>query len=309
MNSARRIPMIAISNFQITPEQKEILPMDDSLFPYICNYTELNNCINRNLAWHWHHLLEFDYIEEGEVELSTADNTYILHKGDVVFINSGILHTIGAHNRMPGCSTYAHLFDMHFLSGMYNSLFEQKYMLPIIQNKAFQIHVIHPDSYRRICMIEKFLKIVELNRTEPSGYEFEIRTELGRLWCMLLEETEQLRSRTTERNTVDAERLKLMMEYIHSHYTEKVTLEDIAFSASISTRECSRCFQRCIKIPPVNYLSEYRIRMAAQMLLSTNESILTISENCGFSSGSYFSKVFQEYMGCTPKEYRKKNIV
>ena len=301
--------MISSSDFQTTPEQKEILPMDAATFPYVCNYTDLNKYMNRYLTWHWHPLLEFDYIEEGTAELRTSDNTYILPKGTVVFINSGVLHTIGSHNRMSGCRTYAHLFDMHFLSGMYNSILEQKYFLPIIQNKAFQVYVISPDSYPRIRMIEKVLKVIELSRTEPSGYEFEIRIELSRLWYLLFEETKELRSQTVERNTIDAERLKTTMDYIHNHFAEKVTLEDIAASASISTRECSRCFQRCIKIPPVNYLSEYRIRTASQMLLRTNESIITISENCGFSSSSYFSKVFQEFMGCTPKDYRKKNRI
>ena len=49
--------------------------------------------------------------------------------------------------------------------------------------------------------------------------------------------------------------------------------------------------------------------MAAQMLLQTGDNIITISENCGFSSNSYFGKVFHESMGCTPMEYRrgKKN--
>ena len=80
--------MIHSSNFQTTAEQKEILPINSVEFPYICNYTDLNTCINRCLSWHWHPLLELDYIEEGEVELRTADNTYILKKGEIIFINS-----------------------------------------------------------------------------------------------------------------------------------------------------------------------------------------------------------------------------
>jgi len=44
--------------------------------------------------------------------------------------------------------------------------------------------------------------------------------------------------------------------------------------------------------------------MAAEMLLSTKSSILEISENCGFNSAAYFSKLFSEAMGCTPHQYR-----
>jgi len=47
--------------------------------------------------------------------------------------------------------------------------------------------------------------------------------------------------------------------------------------------------------------------MAADLLSGTAKSIIEISEECGFSSPSYFGKVFKESMGCTPKEYREKD--
>ena len=74
--------------------------------------------------------------------------------------------------------------------------------------------------------------------------------------------------------------------------------------AAISVRECSRCFDRCIGVSPIQYLNNYRLHMAAEMLLSTKASILEISENCGFNSAAYFSKLFSEAMGCTPHQYR-----
>ena len=125
-------------------------------------------------------------------------------------------------------------------------------------------------------------------------------------WCMLMKETEEIRSHNTLKNTTDIERIKRMLHYLQEHYTEKITLTDIALSANISERECTRCFQRCIDTSPINYLNTYRVRMAARMLTQTNESILTISENCGFSTSSYFGKVFHRLMGCTPTEYRKE---
>ena len=86
---------------------------------------------------------------------------------------------------------------------------------------------------------------------------------------------------------------------------EKISVEEIAASVNISSRECNRCFSRSIGISPNKYVKEYRIRTAVQMLQQTNDSILSISESCGFSTVSYFDKVFQEFMGVTPKNYRK----
>ena len=98
---------------------------------------------------------------------------------------------------------------------MYNSIFEQKYIFPILKSKKLQIFVIRPDHYQTLLMMEKILRMIELNVQEPFGYEFEIRSELSRFWCMLLAETETIRSQNIETNGVDIERVKTMMQYIH----------------------------------------------------------------------------------------------
>lgn len=298
--------MLSISKFRLDDNHREILDTDSNPFPYICNYAESNPCLDQCFSWHWHPAFEIDYVEEGEFEFKTTEQTITLKKGEAVFINSNVMHDIRPTGKAKDCKLYAHIFDMHFLSGMYNSIFEQTYIVPILKNKQLQAFSICPDHYTAIKMMGNILRMIELAVSEPFGYEFEIRTELGRFWCLLLEDTKPLRSQTSESNQTDIERVKQMMEYIHQHYNKKISLDDISSAASISGRECARCFQRCIHVSPVNYLNEYRIRMAAQMLLQTQDSIITISENCGFSSSSYFGKVFHETMNCTPKEYRQK---
>lgn len=296
--------MITIADFKINQDHQEILPMNSSEFPYLCNYANLDRCIDKSFPWHWHSAFEVDYIAEGEVEFRTADDVFHLKKGDAIFFNSNVMHDIHAQDKKSGCQLYAHLFDPHFISGTPGSIFEQKYIAPILQNAELSAYVIRPDNYRRIQMIEKLLHITELTQKEGFGYEFEIRSQLCRFWCLLLEETQELPIQHSRKNHADTERIKLMIQYIREHYSEKITLDDICASAAISSRECTRCFQRSIGISPITYLNDFRIRMAAQLLLGTDDSILTISENCGFSSVSYFGKVFSETMKCTPREYR-----
>ena len=102
----------------------------------------------------------------------------------------------------------------------------------------------------------------------------------------------------------DSERMKQMLNYIHSHYAEKLSLEKIASAASIGIRECSRCFDRSIRQSPMNYVSQYRVQMALELLMTTGYTITEISEMCGFSSVSYFGKVFRKYISVTPVQYR-----
>jgi AraC-like DNA-binding protein len=56
----------------------------------------------------------------------------------------------------------------------------------------------------------------------------------------------------------------------------------------------------------VEYLLRYRIEKARGLLCSTGQSIKEVSRDCGFRSESYFSKVFRERVGTSPREYRRR---
>ena len=96
-----------------------------------------------------------------------------------------------------------------------------------------------------------------------------------------------------------------MLDFIHTHFAESLDVSQIAHSANLSQRECLRCFQKTIGIPPIQYLLKYRISVAARLLTSSDMPITTICNDTGFDSPSYFSKLFKRWMGCTPTSYRK----
>ncbi len=287
---------------QTGPKSREIFPEAYSEFSHICAYTDFNRYSHGHQPWHWHDAFEVDYMERGSLELRTPEEKVTLNQGDVVFINAGVLHSYQSLDR-SGCAACAQVFDMQFLSGMYNSILERKYILPI-RESDIQVYAFSPDSPRRVHMASAVTRAVRLCKDEPFGYEFDLRSELSDFWKELYKETEEMRAGTERRSTVDVKRIKQMMEYIQAHYAGHIPLEKIAEAAGISTRECTRCFNRCLGMTPIQYLTRYRLRTAADMLLHTGDSVLMISEACGFSSSSYFSRTFSEYLGCTPREYR-----
>jgi AraC-like DNA-binding protein len=298
------------SNISTGKEQQEILPMDMVSFPFVCSTTRLDCCPDNPIPWHWHNVFEINYVIKGELSWQTPDHSYLVSKGEIDFLNTGVLHTCSAIGDTP-CEYYTILFDMHFLSGMYNSIYEEKYILPVMRNSALQLWQVKPDSLQHLKMIETVLRTVEISREEPFAFEFDLRNLLSDFWKMLLLDTEEIRAQASDvirTSSTDTERLKLMTRYIKEHCGEKLTLEDIAAAADISTRECTRCFARCINTSPIVYLTQTRLSMAADLLSGSAKSIIEISEECGFSSPSYFGKVFREAMGCTPKEYRDKDV-
>ena len=101
-----------------------------------------------------------------------------------------------------------------------------------------------------------------------------------------------------------------MLEYIQRYYFDDIKLADIAKAADIGERECLRCFQKTIQLSPIQYVLKYRIIRGAEMLLHNPEnSISEIATACGFESPSNFSKIFKRFYKCTPREYRKKEMI
>lgn len=269
----------------------------------------LDTFFNRYVPWHWHTLLEFVYVTAGSVEYHLPEGMKVIQKGEALFVNSSVMHMVKPLNGQPGCVMQTVLFDHHFLSGSYNSIIEQKYFLPLIQCSDVPVYLIVPDSSDSIRMVNELISAFHEDQEQANGFEFQVQHHLANLWTLLLKETKPLIALSPHKNNASIERLKAMITYIKENYQEKIGLQDIAAAANISKRECCRCFQKNLFLTPTDYLNRYRINMAAQLLTQTPKSVLTISEECGFSSGSYFSKTFQKNMNCSPKEFQKQNFI
>ena len=142
----------------------------------------------------------------------------------------------------------------------------------------------------------------------PPGYEFIIRNYLSEIICLLQYNFDSGHYNVNQKSIRNSIRAKKMIQYIHDHFSEQLTISQIAKSASISNSECIRCFHHVIGMTPIQYLKEYRLHRACQMLSSTNELISDIALQCGFHDFSYFTKTFRETRGITPGEYRRTLI-
>ena len=70
---------------------------------------------------------------------------------------------------------------------------------------------------------------------------------------------------------------------------------------------CCQVFQKYLNQTPNNYLTVFRLRKGAEMLVATDMPIVDISYEVGFSGASYFSEAFKKHMGGMPSEYRRKH--
>ncbi len=95
------------------------------------------------------------------------------------------------------------------------------------------------------------------------------------------------------------------MAYIHEHYAEPISREELAARFCLNERYLTRCFRQETGVTPIAYLNRYRIRQARVLLESGERSVTEVALATGFSDSSYFGRVFQKEMGLSPAAYRR----
>ncbi len=101
--------------------------------------------------------------------------------------------------------------------------------------------------------------------------------------------------------------VKIALNYINEHISEKITLEKLCSVSHTSKFHFCRIFKKTMGTTTMQYILSTRITLAKRMLRETNMSVTEVSENCGFSSVANFSREFKEYAGETPSRYRLNN--
>lgn len=107
-------------------------------------------------------------------------------------------------------------------------------------------------------------------------------------------------------------RIKLVKEYIDSHFAEEISLVEMADKVGMSPSAFSRFFKLHTNRTLTNYISDVRLGHAARELIDTAHNISEICYSCGFNNLSNFNRVFKARRGVTPKQFRqlyKKNKV
>jgi len=114
---------------------------------------------------------------------------------------------------------------------------------------------------------------------------------------------------SNHKHTADTEGLDTVKRYIDLHYREKITLEELIQLSCINRTALNTKFKRSYGFSPIDYVINKRIEEAKLLLAETALEINELSERVGFSSASYFSRIFRRYTGMSPNEYRRQGFV
>ena len=269
-----------------------------SCYAAICNP---NSFPGRAYPWHWHSYVQFFYVLEGTITYQLPSGSYTFFKGEGGFINSNALHTL-TNKCSIDASFIEELFYPEFIGSVDRSDIMKCYVQPITENTSFDIFKLDNQNPKSVNILSLISDIYEIYTKKEECFELYIRSKLSLLWADFYQVSKE--SRETIISTPSSGRLKTMLLYINEHFTDKITLDDIAEAGTCSKRECNRVFQTQLHITPFQYLTQLRLNKAAAMLRNSNIPITHISESCGFTDSSHFTKAFKAQYDVTPKQYR-----
>ena len=137
------------------------------------------------------------------------------------------------------------------------------------------------------------------NNVFDAGISRGSRAHLRRFACEYAEYLIQLRKNVSRGVLMDVER------EVREHFAENITLKDLSKKYFVNSSYLGQIFRKKYGQSFKDYLSNYRINEAAQMLLKTDKKISVIAEEVGYHDTDYFISRFIEQKGCTPARYRK----
>lgn len=251
---------------------------------------------------HWHEEVEMIVIKKGAGMIYVDLFPYEVEAGDIAVILPGQLHSIGQKGQLT--MEYENiLFRESLLDTGGMDLCSRKFLDPL-----FQGLICFPSIIDRSCVLypdfsEIIGRIDTLCDTRPNGYQLGIKGYLFQLLFDLVN-ISQTRERSTNQKSV--EKVKLILSYVRDNYRHNISIEEIAQVCYYSKSHFMKFFKESMGMSFTHYVNDYRLGIASQRLLTSEDSVLEVAEKTGFDNLSYFTRLFKRKYKMTPGQFRKQ---
>lgn len=246
-------------------------------------FFEIKFCDTKDLAYkkHNHEELALGIVDQGISRFWYDGNEVIVHPESFVVIPPGVFHS---------CNPSDHRI------WRYKMLFVQPGWLERIKDSGLNFSAYAGENAllrRSVAQLVDCL-MSDAAPLEKETYLLEFLSEAfaGEQACFLPLNSE-----------VDRKRLEKIREYLHAHYLEKVTLDELESLSGFSKSYLLRLFRLEYQVSPHVYQTVLRINFAKQQLIR-RRSIAEVSLEAGFFDQSHFTKMFKQHVGVTPENYQ-----
>lgn len=261
----------------------------------------LSKIVNRQLGldsnyktWHINGENMLIYIHSGDGSIVCRDKIYSIKKGVLCFIGAKVWH----YTMPMDASAYER-------SKIFADQDEFNKILSLISKDEDFSRYFHEESFVYAEIPEKDCTKIEELIGEITNYEGNKKYENLVFLSCFIRLLVFINNNIVDIVSSPEGDMNKAVEYINHHICSKIGIEDICRHIHMSKYHFCRKFKENTELTVMEYVLKTRIVFAKNMLAKENLSISEISEHCGFSSISYFCRVFKESTGQTPLQFRK----
>lgn len=290
----------------LAPSQQEMTQHGNKLSPYALYHCVFAVNVSQVLS-HWHEEAEFTIIREGHATYQIGSETFAVSKGDLLFIAPNTLHSIYLESRKTMISdTLVFHLDMigysimdqcaiSFLRPFYNGTLKftpyMNYTCPYYEEVYDAI-----DS-ALYCVNE-----------QPPYYEFLLREKINHIFFLMFKHNCLTETKISKSAAMHTEKVKQALLFIQENYKEPITVGQLARLCNFSEIYFMNFFKKVVGIPCMEYIIQLRLKIAANLIITTTLSISEIALESGFGNLSNFNRKFKANFQVTPGEYRRRNL-
>lgn len=252
-------------------------------------------------ACHWHEELEFLAVTAGTMLCRTDGQLHRLETGSGMMFNAGIPHMCYPETGR-GAEYLSVWIHPRLLAGGPDSALERQYLGPFTRAQGLAALPFRREGagWRQKAW-ETCLAMEPLLAELGYGCELEAA---GLATCLLAAILPEVREAMEHPGSaLGPQRLKGLLNWLHSHYAETLNLTNMSEALGVSREGCCRLFRRELGMTISQYLAAYRVVQSVPMMLEGGCSVLEAADRVGFSNASRFAAAFRLQMGFTPKQY------
>ena len=267
----------------------------DMLLP-ICYHPCCLALNNPECSPHWHSCIELLRITSGAISFSCHGISIPLHVGDIAIVNSNDIHNFHLNSNSCNSSWYDCLrIKTDFLESFGITLKDTRFF-PAIHHKESS------DYYQRT--IEAYSRYMAQKTTSQM---LNAKAEALALISQIMMNFSYTQPAKVNQQASDTSLVvRAVIQYIQDHLSDPITLEEISKHVNFSKTYICRAFRKHLDMSVVELINHMRCRAAYELLCQQDITVSECARRSGFTTLSYFSKMYQRHIGELPSDTRRK---
>ena len=252
---------------------------------------------NTHIPAHWHEAMEILFCLNGSVRIHVEHEHLTLQHNQLIVFDSKEVHSIHSDSNL-------YMFLCINVDKKRLSVYCPDLELYHIKCRPVPLDDPKSTQYIHICQLAHDLTRLNVENESTSAMRSD-GTALLMLADLIRYFSVYSLPGATAGTSQSNDTLREIITYVNEHYTEKLSLEEVANQVGFSREYFCRFFKKKMGVTFLEYQNEYRLSFIYKDLINTKDPVHVILERHGFTNYKLFRRIFQEHFGCTPTKVRE----